>query len=325
MGKRKRDSSYYKRKIRKLEKQLKKVEDDEIHSGPSTPPVTEVEVDNCTEKEPDPAISEQEQLPEEFLLALGTEGVETEDIGEPINPELALRWTKIMASGLGKEARDNITKKYPTPQNFPSAVAPLMNAEILASLSELSVKRDKRIVHRQNFTGKIMSCLGKTLTSILKGNINSRMLIEEINDAAKLAAEIHYQDSSSRKFFALAGTNKTVQEAVKNTTIDKYLFGIDCADKIKTAQTIKKTGSILKNLENVTTKKPMKTSTGLNTKKQLNWKSPPQYQQPRQQNRQTRGGQHHMISQNKRQPFFDRSHPVGRHHPPTGVRSRYHR
>lgn len=34
--------------------------------------------------------------------------------------------------------------------------------------------------------------------------INSKKLIEEINDAAKIAAELYHTDTGSRKFFALA-------------------------------------------------------------------------------------------------------------------------
>lgn len=227
---------------------------------------------------------EDDDLPEEFLLALGAEGEEKVVVGDPLRPELASRWKRIMCEGLGKEAKEAILKKYPTPANFSAATAPILNAEILATLSELSIKRDKRIVVRQNLIGVLMTCLGKSLTSILKGNINSKTLIEEINDAAKLAAEIHHQDSSSRKFFSLAGANKIVQEAVRQAQTDKYLFGEDCAEKIKAAQAIQKNSSTIKSTDKDKTPKlppPVKNF------KQLNWKGPPQYQQPQR----ARGGQ----------------------------------
>lgn len=250
---------------------------------------------------------------------MGKEGEEKEEFGDPIRPELALRWTKIMTEGLGKDARDKLIEKYPTPSNFPNAVAPLMNAELLATLSEPSVKRDKRIIYRQNLTGKLMTCLGRSLTNILKGDINSKKLIEEINDAAKIASEIHHQDSSSRKFFALSGANKTIQEAVKNTKIDTFLFGSDCADKIKAAQSIQRTSTQI--VETRKTKPAAST-----TKRQLNWRGPLQNHQPQYQ--QARSGQFQQNSY-KKQPRFDRPRQTrpdqARPRPPIRSKPRHYR
>lgn len=94
-----------------------------------------------------------------------------------------------------------------------------------------------------------MTCLGKSLSKVLTGNINSKVLVEEISYAAKLAAEIQYQDSSSRRFFALTSVNKVVQDAVRTATSDDTLFGTDCAEKNRAAQAIKKAGSLIKTTE----------------------------------------------------------------------------
>lgn len=221
-------------------------------------------------------VSGKDELPEEFLLALGNEGEEVKEIGTPIQPALAERWSRIMSCGLGKEAKQLLIKKYPTPENFSSAVPPEMNPEILASVSEVSIKRDKRFIARQHTTGKIMTCLGKALTCLLKGNINSKDLIEQVNDAAKLAGEMFYQDSSTRKFFALSTVDKTVKEAVREEKPDKFLFGKDCAEKIKAAQSIKKTGSQIggTNISNKQHIRPKKPYQGKN-KQQGNWQGPP--------------------------------------------------
>ncbi|KAI8426644.1 hypothetical protein MSG28_005416 [Choristoneura fumiferana] len=115
----------------------------------------------------------------------------------------------------------------------------------------------------------------------MKGNINTRTLIEEINDAAKLLAEIFHQDSSSRKFFALAGANQTVKEAVKDAMPDEFLFGKDCGEKIKAAQMIKKASTQIKEQA---PKLPQKINHAP-VKKQVNWRGPPQ------QHQRARGGQ----------------------------------
>lgn len=219
------------------------------------------------------------------------------EVGEAINSELSLRWTRILGEGLGKEAKESLVNKYPTPSNFPGAVAPVMNPEILASVSELTVKRDKRIIIRQNMTGKLMTCLGRSLTGLLKGDFSSKLLIEQINDAAKLAAEIHFQDSSSRRFFALSGSNQTVKEAVKDSKPDKFLFGLDCAEKIRAAQAIKKSSFQIKNSETTSAKAPLKAPPV--AKKQGNWRRPPQQQF----HQRGRGGHH---AQPSRRP--DNSH-----------------
>ncbi|KAI8438534.1 hypothetical protein MSG28_011008 [Choristoneura fumiferana] len=292
MGKRKDpvDEEHIRKKIRRLEKKLERVQDTSTSSSlqasttaqeQAPPPLMQSEHALAQTDEDLDIVPEDDELPEEFLLALGNEGQEKTEIGEAIRPELATRWTKIMGSGLQKEAIENIVKKYPTPKNFNSGNAPLMNPEIQASVSELTLKRDRRITSRQNLTGKAMSCLGKSLTNLMKGNINTRTLIEEINDAAKLLAEIFHQDSSSRKFFALAGANQTVKEAVKDAMPDEFLFGKDCGEKIKAAQMIKKASTQIKEQA---PKLPQKINHAP-VKKQVNWRGPPQ------QHQRARGGQ----------------------------------
>jgi hypothetical protein len=193
-----------------------------------------------------------------------------------------------MATGLGKEALDQIVKKYPAPANF-SKEAPKLNPEISASCSEISIKRDKRIIHRQNLTLKAMNALAKTLTSVLKGNISANSIVEQVNDAAKFCAEIFYEDSTSRRFFALAGASPIIKEAVRDAQPDEFLFGKDCAEKIKAAQAIKKTGTLIKNAEQeAPSPKNARPAKQFQPKRQGNWRGPPQQYQY--QHQRTRGG-----------------------------------
>ncbi|KAI8432501.1 hypothetical protein MSG28_004882 [Choristoneura fumiferana] len=256
MGKTKRhsiDPEYIKKKIRRLQRKLEHQEETSTSPQRSTspepitlppPPPSQQPTQPLPPTQPPPSITNPEQgtstegnieqIPEEFLAALGNEGEEKVEEGEPIQSELATRWMRIMAEGLTKEQIQTLVKKYPTPKNFPAAVAPILNKEIGATLSELSLNRDRRIINRQNMIAKILSCLGMTLTDILKGNINSKKLIEQISDAAKIAAEIHCNDSKSRKFFALSSATKIVQDACKETKTGKLLFGDGLSDQLKT-------------------------------------------------------------------------------------------
>lgn len=256
------------------------------------------------------------------MLALGKEGEEKNEVSEPIQPELAARWTKLITEGLDKEARNNLIDKYPLPPNFQNALAPEMNPEILAILSDVSVKRDKRIIYRQNLIGKLMTSLGRALTCILKGNINSKMLIEQINDAAKLAADIHHQDSSSRKFFALSGANNIVREAVKTSKMDRFLFGNDCGEKIKSAQSIQRVSTLI--VDNRNKSKPSTSSSVPPNKKQVNWKGPSQNRQ--QQHQVARGGPHrYQRGQTIKKQYYEQTRQ-NRKQPPARPSSsrRYH-
>lgn len=194
-------------------------------------------------------LSDNEEVAEELLLALGPEGADTKEISEPIHPQLASRWQNIMKEGLKRETRDIITKKYPDPENF-STTAPSLNPEIKAIMSEVSIKRDNRLIVRQKLTGKVLTAMGKAMTSVMKGNFNSKQLIEYLSDSAKITADIYNQDLTSRKYFALAGTSSLVKDAIKNEKSDETLFGSACSEKIKLAQTIQRTGSQIKHQKN---------------------------------------------------------------------------
>ncbi|KAJ8706183.1 hypothetical protein PYW07_010960 [Mythimna separata] len=150
-----------------------------------------------------------------------------------------------MRDGLKKETREEIIKKYPDPENF-NTTAPSLNPEIKAIMSEASIRRDNRLVIRQKFTGKVLTAIGKAMTSVMKGNFNSKQLIEYLSDAAKITTDIYHQDLLSRKYFALAGTSSLVKDAIKNEKSDEMLFGSACSEKIKLAQTIQRTGAQIK-------------------------------------------------------------------------------
>ncbi|XP_073952038.1 uncharacterized protein isoform X2 [Choristoneura fumiferana] len=301
MGKTKRhsiDPEYIKKKIRRLQRKLEHQEETSTSPQRSTspepitlppPPPSQQPTQPLPPTQPPPSITNPEQgtstegnieqIPEEFLAALGNEGEEKVEEGEPIQSELATRWMRIMAEGLTKEQIQTLVKKYPTPKNFPAAVAPILNKEIGATLSELSLNRDRRIINRQNMIAKILSCLGMALTDILKGNINSKKLIEQISDAAKIAAEIHCNDSKSRKFFALSSATKIVQDACKETKTGKLLFGDGLSDQLKTVQSVRRTAAQIQGTAN---KAPSTAS------KPLNWRGPSHYQTT---NQRGRGGQ----------------------------------
>lgn len=209
-----------------------------------------------------------ESLPPNFRKAISTKGVYGTELGEPIRQDLTDRWTEILKTGLRKDAIRDLIKKYPTPKNFPGALAPMLNPEVATSISYLSLQRDRRYVSRQNMTGKLMSCLLKALTNIFNNSTNMNSLTEQISDAASFAAEIYHQDSLSRQLFALAGASKTVRDVAKDTKPDEYLFGKDFMAKVDAALKVQRIS--------VQNKTPSNAS-----QHQRNWKSPLPQQQRR--------------------------------------------
>ncbi|CAG5009289.1 unnamed protein product [Parnassius apollo] len=165
---------------------------------------------------------------------------------------------------IGKRSSGKIINKFLTPSNFKAVIAPQMNPEIKASLSEILIKRDKREI------------------------------VEQLSDTAKIAADIFYEDSAARKYFALSGATLVLREATKNakTVSQKFLFGKDCPENTRTAQTIQKTGAQIKAVEKKKT-----------APKKGNWKSPLQVHP-------TRSGQNYRAQPYK--PRYRPSQPLWR-------------
>lgn len=80
-----------------------------------------------------------------------------------------------------------------------------------AANAELAIKRDTRIMYEQYNMSKVLTCLGYSLSDILKGNINTVSLIESNSYGDKITACILHQETQSRKLIALAEPNKDEQ------------------------------------------------------------------------------------------------------------------
>lgn len=78
------------------------------------------------------------------------------------------------------------------PQNFQRVKAPIMNAEMQVLLLDIAFEREKRIIKRQNLTGTLLTCLAQSLSSILKGDINTKRFVEQLSDAGKIAGDIFF-------------------------------------------------------------------------------------------------------------------------------------
>ncbi|KAI8420763.1 hypothetical protein MSG28_007977 [Choristoneura fumiferana] len=286
----------YERKLNRLKQNLSEDSEVQHQPGPSQSSFEEPK-DNYTEETEIQATDES--LPEEFLLALGEEGNISEKIGDSIRQELVDRWENIMKTGIFKEKWTSLTEKYLTPSNFPKAIAPKLNSELVAALSETMIKRDKKFEYRQNLIGKILSCLGSLLTDIMKGNLNSLKLIEGINDSAKILCNMYYYDNIVRKHLALSSLPGSVKQAIASAPTDTYLLGENLSERLKAAKAIERNGTLLQQSKQPAKKPPPKTN--------LNWKGPSQ-KFPQKSNR-ARGG-----PRNQQYQQYQPNQPYQPHH-----------
>ncbi|CAG5053953.1 unnamed protein product [Parnassius apollo] len=67
-----------------------------------------------------------------------------------------------------------------------------------------------------------MKGIGLVLTNIIKGNIHTKEVVEQLSDTAKIATEFFYEDSAARKYFVLSATTQVLKESVKNAKTEGY-------------------------------------------------------------------------------------------------------
>ncbi|XP_059059445.1 uncharacterized protein LOC131852736 [Achroia grisella] len=189
------------------------------------------------------------------------------EYGRDIHKELANRLQHIATDGLTKETRRELCSKYLIPANSTKFAAPLVNAEIKAALSEITIKRDKGIESRQKQLASAISGLAGVLNQELNSKDRDSSRLKTLMDVTRILCDIQHAESVTRRYLAMSTIKKDLREHLTNTKIDKYLFGENLSETLKTAKTVSKSGSDLK----------IKTQTRpylQNTTGNLNYKAP---------------------------------------------------
>lgn len=209
------------------------------------------------------------ELQQELLNVLGARLESEKRTDSAIHKDVALRWSDIVKQGLPEEEVNRLLQKYPVPENCPFIAIPKLNAEINASVQENTIKRDKRIMEKQERIAGCLAAVGKAISIALKiENPQKIGLLELLSDGGRLLASIHREESLARKNLILANLNSSLKTTLTNTSVDEWLFGVDLEDKIKTAKSLEKTSKELK-----PPTKPLQQSNGQRRPK--NTKGPP--------------------------------------------------
>lgn len=186
-------------------------------------------------------------LQQEIVNVIGARLETDKKTAEAVHKDVAFRWSEIIKKGLPSEEVKSLLEKYPTPINCDFISVPKLNAESTAAVQESAVKRDKRIVEKQERVTACLGAVGKAISILLKADIPEKIeLLEKLSDRGRLLASIHRDESLARKSIIMANLNISMKTTLSNTTVDEWLFGGDLEEKIKIAKNLEKTTKVLK-------------------------------------------------------------------------------
>ena len=114
-----------------------------------------------------------------------------------------------------KDEKEKILKKYEVPEVLAS---PVLNEQIQTKLNEKAVKRDGYRLDTQKLASTALTAIVRAITLNDEENgegIEQESFSEMLSDAAKLIAEIHFQQTETRKAFLVPRFTKSFQEVLK--------------------------------------------------------------------------------------------------------------
>ncbi|XP_046417414.1 uncharacterized protein LOC124178220 [Neodiprion fabricii] len=132
--------------------------------------------------------------------------------------KIIVRWDAWLKSGLKKEEKDELLKNYPRGGSC-LLEAPILNPEIASTLNESAPKRDKYFCATQKLAGSSLSALAPAITLPLENEtVDSKTILTNIWDAAKILAELHHSQSVARRAYILPSLTKQVASSLEERT-----------------------------------------------------------------------------------------------------------
>lgn len=248
-------------------------EEVKVHNGKELEPQsTEVASDSMS-------VTEECPLDEEVETVLGVDPSAEDKKAVDLHQSLVAKWNTWLTEGLSKENREILLDKYPRKGNV-HLEAPELNEEVVATLNESGIKRDRLFISEQNLVGSAMSAVGESISMILKDDeepVDRLVLLERLVDAGKLMSQLHFQISSARRSFIAPVLSKQVKEMLHKTKPGAWLYGEKLSEKIKAAKSMEKIGKEMKSVPipfPSSSKKQTKPTPGTSGLRYLNWRSP---------------------------------------------------
>lgn len=176
---------------------------------------------------------------------MGKRVVEERELGPAIYKDLAVRWEDILINGLPKEERDALIRKNPPPSNCMSIDPPKLNVEIKVSLPEVMVKRDSRLIGKQQKITACLALLGRCTKDVITEQSEKVTLVQSLSDASRLLADLQRDESRTRKSLILTNICASQRDTLQSAISDEWLFGKDLSDRMKAAKSIQQSSKEL--------------------------------------------------------------------------------
>lgn len=192
-------------------------------------------------------------------------------LGANIHNDIASRWQDILLNGLPIEIKEKILKEHLIPANCELLAPPVLNAEVKAALPDSLIKRDAFLAEKQKHIGIALSALSNAIHMLIKKDEHSKIL-KSMSDAGRIFCDVHFNESKSRRSFIISATNSSMKDTLLETKRDKYLFGENVSDRLRSAKNIQKSGADLKKFQRNTNPKFNKSNFYKN--KSLNMRAP---------------------------------------------------
>ncbi|XP_050310840.1 uncharacterized protein LOC126746578 [Anthonomus grandis grandis] len=169
----------------------------------------------ASQREPSVVREVSAPLEKDILNILGEDDNTEKSFSDPIQPELASRWIKILHSGLSEEAKKELVKKYLPPENCSELNPPKMNIEVIKAVPENTIRRDTRLSNLQGQVGAATSAVAWLITDMLKqGEGVNIKYVECLNDIGRLLSDVHYSESVSRRELLALNINKDLKDTL---------------------------------------------------------------------------------------------------------------
>lgn len=179
------------------------------------------------------------ELDDTIITALGNPSSSEKTYADDIHPEIIKRIENILASGVDKETRDKLCKKYLIPKNCMLLDAPKLNTELESLLSDPIKERDKRVEDRQQQLGIALSAVLSVLDNLIRNNENINN-IGTLTDVSRLLSDLHYNDTCTRRKLVAVNLDKNLIKSLDAAKRDSFLFGEKFNENVKSANAIKK-------------------------------------------------------------------------------------
>ncbi|KAJ8977521.1 hypothetical protein NQ317_003028 [Molorchus minor] len=175
-----------------------------------------------------------QRLQEDILTILGSDQESKKSFSDPIQIDVARRWSHILTSGLDDTVQKALLEKY------------LPQRTVKIAVADSVIRRDTRLVALQQQVAASMSALGMVVTTLLSDPEANRDHIQQLSDAGRLLANIHHLESVSRRELIALNLNKNLKDTLTNTPISDLLFGTDLDNRLRAKKDLEKSGEQLK-------------------------------------------------------------------------------